>query len=264
MKKPSGIMISLKALLGVMIAFMIAIPRITNVEFILGGMNSWILYTIMFILFIVVYTMLFNSLKINHGGVVNFCKFIAVSIFEGLMLSQGVLVAAYWVNYFTEGNVSMELVLQVCGIAVIATFVAVLGGLAITPLILKKEGNIKIADNIMKVIITVIIAYGILYLGSMVLSFVSSLFGTGGFFTEFFISVAEIFYGVGPMSMLLSFIAVFGAELLFIFTIINVKKTIQQTNEKYIEWLCASMIVLAVLKIFIEIFRLVLKARASE
>lgn len=264
MSKPNGIMISLKALLGIMIAFMVAVPRITSVEFILGGINSWFLYTIVFIVFIVIYMALFNSLKVNHGGLINFCKFIGVSIFEGLMLSQGVLVTAYWVNYFTDGGVSMELIVQVCAVAIIATFIAVLGGLVITPLILKKEGAIKIGDNILKVVVTVILAYGILYLVSMLASFVTSIFGAGGFFTDFFISVANIFYGVGPLSMFLSFLAVLGAELLFIFTVIGVKQTMKENNQKYIEWLCAAMIVLAVLKIFIEIFRLVLKARAGE
>lgn len=264
MRKPSAIMISLKALFGIMIAFSVAIPRISSATFILGNVNSYLIYTMTFIAFVIVFVMLFNSLKINHGGVINLIKFIGVSIFEGLMLSQGVLVAAYWVNYFTEGGVSPELIVQVCSMAVVATFVAVLGGLVITPIILRREGTIKIADNMGKVIMTVMIAYGLLYLFAWLASVVTGIFGAGNFFSDFFISIASIFYGTGPLSMFLSFMAVLGAEILFIFTIIGVKQVLKTNNEKYVEWQCAAMIEVAVLKIFIEIFRLLLKAKAGE
>lgn len=263
-RKPSAVMISLKALFGIMIAFSIAIPRIASANFILGDVNSYLIYTMIFIAFIVIYVMLFNSLKINHGSIINFIKFIGVSIFEGLMLSQGVLVAAYWVNYFTEGGVSPELIVQVCSMAVVATFVAVLGGLVITPIILRREGTIKIADNIGKVILTVMIAYGLLYLFAFLGSVVTGIFGAGNFFSDFFVSVASIFYGTGPLSMFLSFMAVLGAEILFIFTIIGVKQVLRNSDDKFVEWQCAAMIEVAVLKIFIEIFRLLLKANANE
>lgn len=275
-KKASVMGILWKAIFGILIAFMIAIPRIQDGDFILSNFGifytmdasfiSYLIQTVLFGVFIAIVYGLFISLKMDNGPILNFIKFTTLSIFEGILLAQAVLVISYWAAYFAEiagASVTAAEINQVFVIAIFCTMIAVLIGLALMPILARSEGAVKIGSQVVKIFVGILAAFAIIYIVSYLMMLFGSLFNDTGFFYQMFVGSAELIYGTGPIAWIIAFIGVFTAEVLFIFSLIVIKESVLG-HEKHLEWFGAGIMVNGVLKVFVQIFQLLIKFKAMD
>ena len=251
MKTVTGFGIILKSLIGIIIVFAVAMPRILAGEILFQGLMGLLLVVVLGILWFVV----FRSLMVDKGPIVNLIVYMFACFLLGLFFSNTIAVSIYYISFYANGAVDAQLISQALTLAAFATMVAVVGGIIVLPRI-KLTGKVaRIGLNLMPIFSAILIGYGILYF----IAFILALFGATGLLN----ALMGLVFGIGNLSIGLSVIAVLFAEALFLASAARVKMMIG-TEPKYLEYYGAVIIVNAVIQIFVEIFKLVLKILARR
>ncbi len=252
--------IILKTLIGVLLAFMVAIPNFMQGDLFL----SW-LYTIdSVIMYIfasiatsivlgIIWFTLYNGLRTDHGTVFNWILYIITSLFAGLFLGNALIFAVVFVSYYAELDATM--VKMAFEIATFGTFVAVIGGVLALPR-LKLDGKaIKFFKNVATILIFLSFASFILWIIGMFFL----IFGNH-FILNF---LYETLYGVGPISIGLSILAVLAAEFMFLIVLARAKYAIDK-EPKHMEFYYSIILVNAIIRIYVELFKVALKILAAK
>ncbi|MGL5021309.1 MAG: hypothetical protein ACRC5R_04760 [Mycoplasmatales bacterium] len=250
-KKVSTIGIILKSILGIIIVFTVAMPKILTGEILFSGIMGFISVIILGILWYA----LFRALMVNRGTIINLVLYMLTCGLLGLFFSNTISISIYYVNFFSDGAVDPNLVNQALIITAFATMIAVIGGVMMLPKIKLDGKTAKIGRNMLAVLSAVSLGWIVLFVIGLVLS----LFGA----TWLLNGIYNMMFGVGFFSIGISILMVLFAEILFLSSAARVK-TMIGTEDKYLEYFGAMVLVNAVIQIFGEIFKLVLKILASK
>lgn len=246
-----------KTILGMIIVFAIAIPNFMNGKvafyslFSSSGLIAPLFITI--ILGIVWYT-LFMLLQKDKGPVLNVVIFVITCVLEGLFLGNALVISTFYISYYAE-DLSLSTVYSALAIATVGTLISVVGALFVVSTFDLENGKFPVLKNIFKIVwilaISSAIAWGI--------AFILNLFGLSAFYEM----LIEAFYGLGPISIIISIVAVFIAEFLLLATLAAVKKMIN-TSPPHLEYFAAMTIVISIVRVYLEIFKLTLKLLARS
>lgn len=256
----SGLVV--KTLVGILIAFMVAIPNLMQGDLFMAwlyNINSIIMRLIMsFVVSAVIgiiWFTLYNALRKDHGLVFNWLVYIATSIFAGLFLGNALIFAVMFIGYYANGSIDMNTVVIALQTAAVATFVAVIGGALALPR-LKMDGMaIKFFKNVSIIIMFLALASGILWIVGMIFS----IFGL-----DFILNLLyQTIYGLGPISLALSVLAILAAEFMFLIVLARSKYAIGR-EPKHMEFYYSIILVNAIIRIYVEIFKFVLKVIARN
>ncbi len=253
----SGVVI--KSLLGIFVAFFIALPRLAQGKFFgqiffNGGFISDIIGSIIFTIIIaIIWFFLTQSLRKDKGAFLNLLFFILASIFSGIFLANSLIVITNVVSYY--GSVDIEVVKSALKIAGLATFIAVIGSILVLPKIKLTQGVVRFANNAATIVLALALVSFLMYiigniLAALKIYFLLNLYG-------------EFFYGVGPISIFFSIFCVILAQILFLGTLAFVKNGVSKTP-KHQEYYLSIVLVNGILELYVEIFRLVLKILGSR
>lgn len=250
-----------KAIIGFTIASAIAFPRLYSSSFFGeafmsgGGFSAFFGAIIFMILAGIIWFALLKMLKTDHGPVLNTIIFAATSAFAGLFFANSLIVTVSWTT--TYSNISdPQIVIDAIKIASIATFAAVIGGILMLPRISMTGKTAKIMQNIAKIALAMILGSTIIFIIGMFFA----LFGMYGILDIY----GNMLYGSSSFSILFSLLFVFIAEAMFIGMLGLVKHQVENGAKKHEEYFLAIILVNAIIRLFVEIFRLVLKILARS
>lgn len=258
--RSSGLVV--KTIVGILIAFMVAVPNLMQGDLFMAwlyNINSIIMRLIMsFVVSAVIgiiWFTLYNALRKDHGLVFNWLVYIATSIFAGLFLGNALIFAVMFIGYYANGSIDMNTVVIALQTAAVATFVAVIGGILALPR-LKMDGMaIKFFKNVSIIIMFLALASGILWIVGMIFS----IFGL-----DFILNLLyQTIYGLGPISLALSILAILAAEFMFLIVLARSKYAIGR-EPKHMEFYYSIILVNAIIRIYVEIFKFVLKVIARN
>ncbi len=250
-----------KTIIGLLIAFAIAIPNLMHGDLFLAwlyNIDSIFMRLIMSIIVTVIlgfiWAVLYKSLRQNHGKVVNAIIYIVTCGFAGLFLGNALIIATLFIVFYAPSFSIIDLYTALA-ITSGATFIAVLGGVIALPY-LKMDGfAIKFFKNIATLIMFLSLASGIMWIIGMILAM---------FNLTFILELLyRMIYGYGPISMFLSVLAILAAEFLFLATLSRSKLAIGK-EPKHMENFYAIILVNSIIRIYVEIFKFVLKVIARS
>ncbi len=253
----SGVIV--KSIIGIIIAFTVAVPRILNnndfFSFIYTSniFLNLITVTITMVVLGAIWYFLYKSLRKDKGFIMNWLIFIITMIMLGLLLANAIIVAIGWISLY--GNIGYIEILSALKLAAGGTFIAVLTGVLILPRLTLTEGKIKIVKNIITVVIALMFAQFIIYLISIILylfniNYMINLYGS-------------LFYGTSLFSIGLSLLASFVAMIFFL-GILAYAKSLIGVEEKHYEFYIAAVLVNGIIRIYIELFKVILKIFARK
>ncbi len=252
----SGLII--KTLVGVMIAFFIAIPNLMNGKLFLKWMYKFDGFSYLFIVLGVtivlgiIWATLYRMLRKDLGFVMNWIVFIATSAFAGLFLGNALIFAVLFIYSYSALN-AMDVV-NALRITTFATFIAVIGGVVALPRLKLDGPAIKFFKNISTLLVTLTFVSGIIWS----IGYIFHIFGMDFILKLFYSAI----YGLGPISMILSVLAIIGAEFMFLIVLSRSMLAIGK-EPKHMEYYYSIILVNAIIRIYIEIFKLVLKIIAN-
>ncbi|MGL5021427.1 MAG: hypothetical protein ACRC5R_05360 [Mycoplasmatales bacterium] len=250
-KKVSTKGIILKSILGIIIVFTVAMPKILAGEILFSGIMGFMTIILLGIL----WYGLFRSLMINRGEIVNLVVYMLTCGVLGLFFSQTISVSIYYINFYSDGAVDPILVNQALIITAFATMIAVIGGIIVLPKIKLNGKKAKVGKNIIAILSAISLGWVAISIIAVVLSFVGA--------TWLLNALYSMIFGIGFFSIGISILMVLFAEILFLASAATVKKMIG-TEDKYMEYFGAMILVNAIIQIFEEIFQLVLKILARN
>ncbi len=250
-EKMSTTGVIIKSLFGLFIVFSIALPRIARLEVLFTGLMGLLFAIGLGIL----WYMLFMSLKQDRGSLINMIVYIATCVILGLFFSNTIVVSIYLIDMYSDGALNPQMVQEALQLASLATMIAVLGGIVVLPKIKLSDKVAKVGLNMMGIFSALLIGYGIMFM----IAFVLSIFNI----TFLLDALLGLFYGTSIFSIGISAIMVLVAEALFLASLARVKLMIGK-EEKYLEYFGAIVLVNAIVQIFIEIFKLILKMMARK
>lgn len=248
-----------KTLLGVLIAFFIAIPNLMQGDLFLNFLYQMSGFSYLFMSILVtiglgiIWAMLYKTLAKDNGAFFNFITFVITSAFAGLFLGNALIFAVLIIQTF--GNVNVQTVISALQITTGATFIAVFGGIIALPR-LKMDGTaIKFFKNITVILIALTFASGIMWV-------VGYLFHIFGF--DFILNLYyKLIYGLGPISLTFSIFAIIAAEFMFLITLSRSLYAVDH-EPKHMEYFYSIILVNSIIRIYVEIFKFVLKILASK
>lgn len=254
--------IIIKSFIGVLIAFIIAVPRLFEGKyfgsfFFSGGTLGDLFGMIIFTAIIgFIWGMIYRALRVDKGSVVNAIVYFIGCIFSGLFLANALIVAVEYTSYYAGfDQETIALVVPALKLTAVITFIAVIAGIIILPKIKMTDRTIKIARNLS------LIVFG-LAMGSfivIILGLFLSLFGFNGLLNLFYSAT----YGINAFSIMFSVFGVFLAEFLFLGVLVTVKNGINRAP-KHQEYFLSMILVSGILRLYIEIFKLVFKLLAAR
>lgn len=254
----SGLMI--KTLLGVIIAFSVAIPNLVNQNLFLDFLYQMSGFSFLFMSIIItvvlgfIWTMLYRALATDHGPIFNFLTFVVTSAFTGLFLGNSLIIAVLIIGSYAEG-LSPELIMSAIEITTGATFIAVIGGVLALPRLKMDGPSIKFFRNVSILLISLTFVSGIMW----IVGYIFSMFGLN-FILELYY---QLIYGLGPVSIIISIFAIIFAEFMFLVTLGRSKLAVGR-EPKHMEYYYSIILVNAIVQIYVEIFKLVLKILAKN
>lgn len=249
----SGLMI--KTLIGVIIAFAVAIPNLMEQKLFLSflyemsGIGYLLMAFVVTAVLGVIWAVLYRTLATDHGPIFNFITFAITSAFAGLFLGNALIFAVLITGYYAEG-IDTDLVISALEIATGATFVAVLGGIIALPRLKMTGTSIKFFRNVSVILITLTFVSGITW----VIGYLLSMFG----FTYILDIYYQTIYGLGPISIVVSIISILIAESFFLVSLGRSKYAVGR-EPKHMEYYYSIILVNSIIRIYQEIFKLVLK-----
>lgn len=248
----------IKSFIGVIIAFYVAMPRIAQGKyfgefFYRGGFLSDLIGMLVFTFLIgILWVFITKALLVDKGVIVNALTYGAASVLSGLFLANSIIVAISWIS--TYGNVNGEIISYAINLTSLLTFVGVFAGILILPKIKMTHKTIKFAKNASLIVMGLAMASFIMVALGLLFAFLGM--------PQILQMWGSIFYGTGPISIIISLFGVFFAEILFLGTLAFVKRGIE-TVPKYQEYYLSIVMVNGVLRLYVEIFKLVLKVLAA-
>lgn len=248
-----------KTLLGVIIAFAMAIPNLLQ-----GDLFLSFLYTLNGFLFLfaslavtvilgVIWAVLYHTLATDHGTVFNYITYVITSAFAGLFLGNALIVAVLIIGYYAE--IDNEMVLLALQITTGATFIAVIGGVVALPRLNMEGRSIKFFRNATILLVSLTFVSGIMW----IVGYILSIFGFDFILNLYY----QLVYGLGPISIFFSVLAIIAAEFLFLISLARAKYAVGR-EPKHMEFFYSIILVNAIIRIYVEIFKLVLKILARS
>ena len=238
--------LTIKSLYGILIVMMVGLPRILKGEILYSGFMGIFVAIALGIM----WYMLFSSLAVDKGFLVNFLVYTLSCVMLGWFFSHTIVVSIYYISFYGKEYFDVSIVNQALAITSVATMVAVLGGIFVLTRITLTDSVSTIGMNFIAIFAALTIGY-ILLFG---IAFILSIFGL----TFLFNALTGLIFGVGLISIGISIIMVIFAEMLFLAALARVKMMIGN-DPKYLEYMGAMILVNAVVQIFVELFKLVLK-----
>lgn len=254
----SGLMA--KTLIGVIIAFAVALPNLMQGDLFLSFLYEMSGFSYLFmsifvtIILGIIWVTLYKTLTKDHGPIFNAITFAVTSAFAGLFLGNALIFAVIIIGYYAP-DIDVEMVLTALQITTGATFIAVVGGVIALPKLRMDGPAIKFFNNVAILLVALTFVSGITF-------FVGYLFHIFGF--DFILDLYySLVYGLGPVSIFFSILAVLGAEFMFLITLARSKMAVGK-EPKHMEYFYSIILVNAIIRIYVEIFKLVLKLLASK
>lgn len=252
--------IMLKTILGLVIAFSIAIPNLFEGNLFLSwlyNIDSYFTRLIASILVSVVlgiiWSVLYRSLANIRGKIAGILCFVLASILTGLFLGNSLIVAVMIISYY--GSLNANDVVFALQITSGATFIAVLGGILALPTLKLNGKAIKLFENLAKILMFLALASGIMWIVGMIFA----MFGLHSLLDLFY----TMFYGIGPLSLIISGIFIILAEAMFLLTLGRIKVAVGK-EPKHMENFYSMILVNAIIRLYVEIFKFVLKIIARS
>lgn len=249
-----------KTILGVVIAFAVAIPNLMEGELFLKflyNIDSIIGFLLMsFVVTVVlgiIWATLYKSLATDRGPVINLITYVITSAFAGLFLGNALIFAVIIIGSYAQVDITM--VMSALSITTGATFIAVLGGIIALPKLHMEGRAIKFFRNVSILMVSLLFISGIMWLIGMIFS----IFGLTFILDLYY----EMVYGLGPVSIFFSILAIIGAEFMFLISLARSKYAVGREPE-HMEYFYSIILVNAIIRIYVEIFKLVLKLLARS
>lgn len=252
----------LKTLLGVIIAFTVGISNLMQGHLFLSflyessGFSHLFLAIAITVILGFVWSALYRTLSTDHGPVFNLITYVVTSAFAGLFLGNSLIIATIIIGSYMS-NLDINAVFSALQITTGATFIAVVGGVIALPK-LKMEGKaIKFFHNTSILLFALTFAGGMMYIVGYFLHLIG---------LDFILNLYYQFvYGLGPISLVFSLVTIVFAEFLFLLTLARSKYAVGR-EPKHMEYFYSIVLVNAIIRIYVEIFKFVLKiiARNSD
>lgn len=249
-----------KTLLGVIIAFAVAIPNLMQgdlfLKFLYRSSGFSFLFMSLFVtVFLgIIWATLYRTLTKDHGPVFNLITFVVTSAFAGLFLGNALIFAVAIIGSYAP-EIDLMTVISALQITTGATFIAVLGGIVALPF-LKMDGKaIKFFRNVSIILISLTFISGIMW----IIGYIFSIFGMNFILDLYY----QLVYGLGPVSIMFSILAILAAEFLFLISLSRAKYAVGR-EPKHMEYFYSIILVNAIIRIYVEIFKLVLKLLANK
>ncbi len=250
-----------KTALGLLIAFTIAINNLQQGDLFLAFMyQGGLLYrlvvgTIATIVIGIVWFALYKSLYKDKGPILNLIMFVLCTGLLGLFFGNSLIITTSWISYYAQGAVDAQMVQDVLRMTGYATMIAVIGGIIMLPKIKLSGKNIKFAKNAVLILGALALSGFVLWIIAMVLA----IFGFTALLEQYF----SVFYGLGPISLVLSIFSVVIAEVLFLGSLTYVKTKIDVVP-KNVEYALAMHLVNGIVRIYIQLFKTIFKIVARR
>lgn len=249
-----------KTLLGVIIAFAVALPNLMQGDLFLSFLYNFDGFAFLFmslgvtIVLGIIWATLYRTLMNDHGPIFNAITFVITSAFAGLFLGNALIFAVLIIGSYAP-ELDITQVTSALQIAAGATFIAVIGGVVAMPK-LKMDGKaIKFFRNVSILLITLTFVSGIMW----IIGFIFSIFGLNFILDLYY----QLIYGLGPISIFFSILAILAAEFLFLISLARSKYAVGR-EPKHMEYFYSIILVNAIIRIYVEIFKLVLKILANS
>lgn len=249
----------IKTLIGVLIAFGVALPNLMQGDLFLSFLYNFNGFTYLIMLLLasvvlgIIWATLYRTLQTDHGVFFNSIVFVVTSAFAGLFLGNSLIFAVVIIS--TYGEIDYTIVLSALQIAAGATFIAVVGGVIALPR-LKMDGKaIKFFRNVSILLVTLTFASGIIYL----IGYLFHIFGMDFILNMYY----SLIYGLGPVSLGFSILLILGAEFMFLVVLARSKYAVGR-EPKHMEFFYSIILVNAIIRIYVEIFKFVLKVLAKN
>lgn len=260
-KGASTIGVMIKTLLGVLITLVIAISNLANQDLFLSFMYQGsflyrlIIGLIMTMAIGAVWMVLYRSLYKDKGAILNLAVFLICAILAGQFMGNALIFAVYFIDYYA-GGISTTLVNQALVITFMATIISVVGAIILLPMLKENQKFISFGQNILKITAVLALSSFIIWIVGMILAIFSIDFVLNYYYA--------LFYGMGPIAFIFNILAIFVAEFFLMATIATVKYEIRIGNPKHLEYAYAMSLINAIVKVYVEIFKLVLRVLASQ
>ncbi len=251
-----------KTLLGVIIVFMVAIPRLFNGQLFLSFLyntSNIIMYLILTIFVTIVLSFiwmaLYRALRASKGFILDLFIFVIACGFLGLFIANSLIFAVYFIGYYAQGSVDVLMVYQALKIASVATFIAITGGTLVLPKLSMQGRTIRLFGNFAKILVGLSMATFFLWIIGLILS----IFGL----TFILDALYNMLYGIGPISIVLSVIVVLASVFTYLVMLARAKMAVGN-EPKHLEYFYAMLLVNAIARVYVEVFKLVLKILAAR
>ncbi len=260
-KGASTVGVMIKTLLGVLITLVIAISNLANqdlfLSFIYHGsfLYRLIIGLIMTLIIGAVWMVLYRSLYKDKGVILNLAVFLICAVLAGQFMGNALIFAVYFIDYYA-GGISTTLVNQALVITFMATIISVVGAIILLPMLKENQKFISFGQNILKITAVLALSSLIIWIVGMILAIFSIDFVLNYYYA--------LFYGMGPIAFIFNILAIFVAEFFLMATIATVKYEIRIGNPKHLEYAYAMSLINAIVKVYVEIFKLVLRVLASK
>lgn len=260
-KRASTVGVMIKTLLGVLITLVIAITNLANQDLFLSFMYQGsflyrlVIGLIMTMVIGAVWMVLYRSLYKDKGVILNLAVFLICTVLAGQFMGNALIFAVYFIDYYA-GGISTTLVNQALVITFMATIISVVGAIILLPMLKENQKFISFGQNILKITAVLALSSFIIWIVGMILAIFSIDFVLNYYYA--------LFYGMGPIAFIFNILAIFVAEFFLMATIATVKYEIRIGNPKHLEYAYAMSLINAIVKVYVEIFKLVLRVLASQ
>lgn len=260
-KRASTVGVMIKTLLGVLITLVIAITNLANQDLFLSFMYQGsflyrlVIGLIMTMVIGAVWMVLYRSLYKDKGVILNLAVFLICTVLAGQFMGNALIFAVYFIDYYA-GGISTTLVNQALVITFMAAIISVVGAIILLPMLKENQKFISFGQNILKITAVLALSSFIIWIVGMILAIFSIDFVLNYYYA--------LFYGMGPIAFIFNILAIFVAEFFLMATIATVKYEIRIGNPKHLEYAYAMSLINAIVKVYVEIFKLVLRVLASQ
>ncbi len=251
-----------KTLLGTIIVFLVALPRLFEgklfLEFLYKTENI-VLYLILTlavtILLGLIWTLLYRALQTNKGFILNMFTFVVTCWFLGLFIGNALIFAVYFIAYYANGAIDAELVANALEISAVGTMIAIFGGTIMLPRLSMTGTTVKFFKNVSIILVGLTLATFILWIIGMILSIFGLDFILRGLY--------QMLYGLGPISIIFSVLIVIAAVSAYLVMLGRAKMAVGN-EPRHLEYFYSMLLVNAIARVYVEIFKLVLKLLARN
>ena len=247
MKKASLMGVVSKSILGLIFVVAIVFAFVANNIYLFPGSFLGIINLI--VVTVLMY-MTFNSLRKDSGFLLNNLKWFLNLALIGATTGNAINVITYYTSYVTDDQYLIEMAPVAILLALFITIVIVGIGIIMLPYIRKTVVNSKIMNIVFLLTMFTTIALGI----SSIVGFILTMFGINWLWDMYINSI----YGTGPMAIGIALLFIGTACYSYAINLIAVNNMVDN-EEEYLEYYMSSILLMSIINIFIEIFRLVLK-----